>query len=261
MQELKTNEFYRAKPLYTNIRYGAVIPHSVFEGNNPGRVFVDRTEKPSVALVCLRRTHAYITGDSTIEEFSLPELLLQGPNYKELYLYSYPEIWQEKVGKMLRGTGYQIYRRAFTLSVSNFSAHLNWRNRVPQGFRINNVDRELVERISHEVSSGIKGYWGSIQNFLSRGLGYCMLHDDEIVSVCYTTRVGGGECDIQINTIEKFRNQGYAALTASAFIEECLSRRLKPVWECRTDNIPSNGLAEKLGFEAIGVFPVYRCDR
>ncbi|MGC9396922.1 MAG: GNAT family N-acetyltransferase, partial [Anaerolineae bacterium] len=45
---------------------------------------------------------------------------------------------------------------------------------------------------------------------------------NEIVSRCHTVTVGGGEAEINIETAEAYRRQGFATLAACAFIEQCL---------------------------------------
>ena len=64
-------------------------------------------------------------------------------------------------------------------------------------------------------------------------------------------------CEIDIHTKEKYRRRGLAHYAASAFIEECLARGLRPNWECWWDNEPSVSLAKKLGFEPISDHPVF----
>jgi hypothetical protein len=54
---------------------------------------------------------------------------------------------------------------------------------------------------------------------------------------------------VDIFTEEACRGRGLAAITACAFIEECLTRGLTPAWACWPYREGSYKLAKKLGFE------------
>ena len=57
--------------------------------------------------------------------------------------------------------------------------------------------------------------------------------------------------EIGIETKEPYRRKGYAALTAAAFVDDCLSKGLIPVWCCWDFREGSKELAEMLGFEIV----------
>jgi RimJ/RimL family protein N-acetyltransferase len=63
--------------------------------------------------------------------------------------------------------------------------------------------------------------------------------------------------EIDTHTEENNQRQGFAVLTASAFIEECLRRGKQPNWECFWGNEAATALAEKLGFQAEADYPIY----
>ena len=49
LQELKSNEFEKARSLFQGFDYSLSI-HAAIEGNNPGRIFVDDVYQPRTAL-------------------------------------------------------------------------------------------------------------------------------------------------------------------------------------------------------------------
>jgi predicted GNAT family acetyltransferase len=54
--------------------------------------------------------------------------------------------------------------------------------------------------------------------------------------------------DISIDTLERYRRQGYAARCVSYMVDEMRRRGKEPVWAAEDTNAPSMRLAAKLGF-------------
>jgi RimJ/RimL family protein N-acetyltransferase len=83
-----------------------------------------------------------------------------------------------------------------------------------------------------------------------------LIKNGEVVSDCISVWVENVGVEINcveigIGTKEPYRRNGYALLTASAFINDCLTQNLVPVWCCWDFREGSKELAEKLGFEII----------
>ena len=251
MHELKVDEFHLVKSIFKS------LPNSVVEGNRLGRIFVDDMKTPRVALVCYRRGLYYLAGDASNHQSnqSLYELLFRE---RPFYLYSFPEVWEEKLDIVLKDKATKHYRQSFDFNPEEFSSHRNWREKIPLGFRLERIDAELMERIANDIMPwSLTIFWNSISDFIKKGFGFCLLHDAQIASVCYSATVGKRECSIDIKTVEKFRRRGFAMLTASAFIEHCLGRGFLPTWECHTSNKESMATAKKLGFFEKAEFPIY----
>jgi GNAT superfamily N-acetyltransferase len=71
------------------------------------------------------------------------------------------------------------------------------------------------------------------------------------VSFCVASDQTEGLWDISIDTLERYRRQGYAARCVSYMVNEMRRRGKEPVWAAEETNAPSMRLAAKLGF-----FPV-----
>ena len=84
------------------------------------------------------------------------------------------------------------------------------------------------------------------------------LADGRPVSFCYAAARTEGLWDISINTLEGFRNQGYAARCVAFMVERMESRGLRPVWGAEEWNRASLGLAAKLGFVPVDSLLVFR---
>jgi hypothetical protein len=107
----------------------------------------------------------------------------------------------------------------------------------------------LLSRLTH--------FWGSVDAFLKTGLGYVLVDEEEIASVCCSGFVVGNIHAIDIETEQSHRRKGYAEAVARAFLAECIKKRLQPHWDCMAENTASSRLAEKLGFAQSYEYTLY----
>ena len=54
-----------------------------------------------------------------------------------------------------------------------------------------------------------------------------------------------------------YRLKGLGAPTAAAMVRYALSNGFEPSWGCNADNTGSKQIAQSLGFEIIGSYPMY----
>jgi RimJ/RimL family protein N-acetyltransferase len=255
MFELTAGEFARALPLFQDLPH--IPPRSTLLGNTPGRVFVDQTTNPQAALVWTRWGFAYLAGEPLDPSFTaalcdqiLPELLAH-PYGREQGLLLYPcsPAWESSLAPLLaQGRPSKLYRRAFTFNPARFSDHYGWLERLPSGFHIYRIDAQLLEHSKPQLQAEIESAWASTQDFLDRGFGFCLLHGQQIVSLCTSPFVAGRQVELCIRTDPHYRSKGFATATALAFIEHCLFNDLQPHWECPWDHVASCALAARLGF-------------
>jgi RimJ/RimL family protein N-acetyltransferase len=78
--------------------------------------------------------------------------------------------------------------------------------------------------------------------------GVRLMKDDVVLSECTAVFVGRGAAEIDIHTDENHRNLGLGAITASAFLDACHARGLRPNWSCWPEREVSIALAKNLGF-------------
>jgi RimJ/RimL family protein N-acetyltransferase len=255
--ELQPAEFSRVLPLMQSIRHG-VPPKAVIAGNCPGRIFADDAEHPAAAFVWTRFGYFYLVGDAGRVDFihALRDLLRDTliPDSVRLgergfILYPFEEAWGAQVRTLLEGRApFKIFRRTFDFHPDRFAALPDWRARIPDGFTLRRIDADLIAQVGG-VPFPVDVFWNSMEDFLARGFGFCLLRGSEVVSTCFAPFVVDGMAEVDIHTAEAYRGRGFAALTASAFVEHTLAGGLRPNWECFWDNTPSYRLAEKLGFE------------
>ncbi|HOT91665.1 MAG TPA: GNAT family N-acetyltransferase [Anaerolineae bacterium] len=246
--ELEKTAYEKACPLFQGMGYSQLFAEAIFEGNHAGRVFVDDPERPTAALLAPLCEFFFIVGQTENIAFNqamrvliLSELV---SSEGDMLLFPASEAWQSTLDKLFADYArLHVARKAFTFDPEVFVArHAGWRERIPSGYSIRQYDRALAE------GTELADFWGGLDNFLARGVGFAVMKGDEIVSRCHSVMVGGGEAEINIETADPYRRQGFARLAACAFIEQCLEQGLRPAWSCWDNNIPSQILAQQLGF-------------
>jgi len=137
----------------------------------------------------------------------------------------------------------------------------DWRGSIPRGFSIEQIDEgflcgsDLVNRDS--VLDEIRQMWPSIDRFAKFGFGFSVVTEGRVACWCTSEYVSKGKCGIGIETLQGYRGRGLATIAASAFVEHCVARRIKPYWECNAENVASRRVAEKIGFTEELDYPTY----
>ena len=155
----------------------------------------------------------------------------------------------KKISGLLEGHVVKLVRSIYCYKNLNKNMFYNFKSKVPKDFALKSMDEDLYNKYASEIDPSYSDIWGSSDQFLERGFGFCILHNGEFISACNTFYVGHGCAEIDIMTKSEHRGQGFATITCSAFIEHCLNYELIPTWDADLGNEPSNKLALKLGFE------------
>jgi RimJ/RimL family protein N-acetyltransferase len=249
MQELSSSEFDRVRPIFDRIENSRPIVYSVIEGNTPGRIFVDRPDPPATAVLRFSGGEIYIGGradDGRLNREIVDLLFTElAPPRPKLLVFSFSETWKRALDELLKGHGVlRVVREMFELSPELFRGkHAAWRSRLPEGFRLERMNRQLAL----QSDSGLDFLWGGIDNFIAKAFGYCVLKEDEVVSRCSPVALGDKRFETGVGTVEAYRRRGLATVACCAFIEHCLDEGLAPEWGCYY-NVASKSLALKLGF-------------
>lgn len=84
---------------------------------------------------------------------------------------------------------------------------------------------------------------------------YCVFIENEIVSATGSENMPNapkGLIQIGVDTLREHRRKGYASAACAAFIKDKTEQGKFPVWTCELNNLPSEMLAKKLGFQHLG---------
>lgn len=252
MIELNKEQFQNIAMLFPKKFSDKVI--SLFEEKNkfnkdePAcRVYVDKANNPIIALK-ISGNNIEVVGDAENNEYN--EVLLNFIKVNMLHEGSYTFIpptsaeWKQKLEKLFAGYVKERWiRHEFRLNKDIFSQHLDWRDKIPDGYIMYSYDCTCDEfLIKHNRKDN---WWSPEYNRFCKA----MMKGDEIVSECFSVFYEENVVMVGIETHEPYRRRGFAYLTASAFIEHCLLNNLEPQWGCWNFNIDSLALAKKLGFE------------
>ncbi|MTI47384.1 MAG: GNAT family N-acetyltransferase [Firmicutes bacterium] len=249
MFELHKNEYYRINEVFQDISHSHPIVYSVLEGNQPGKVFIDDIKNPRTALLYPTNSFFYIAGDEKNNEFlqEIKKLIFEDllvNNEDELVLFAFSKKWRDKLDELLGDKeSVKIERRDFDFIKTKFKEkRLDLDKGLPKGYKLIKINKEVANQI------GIIKSWGNIEGFMNKGIGYCIVKGDKVVSSCYSIYIGNKMAEINIHTNENHREKGLATAVVISFIEECLSRGIKPNWSCWPFKEASLKLAKKLGF-------------
>lgn len=265
--ELKENEYEKVRPLFQGLHLNLVIS-AVIEGNSQGRIWVDDVINPKTAFMWNKEHCYYLAGYENNDEFNLaleklitekitPEAIEH--DFLLFKLYYTSDSWENKIDVIFKNKfPVKMDRRFYTFKQLKIA---DWKDRIPSGFCMKRIDEKLLERTSlkniNKVTNEIKSSWNSVADFLRNGFGFCLLHGDGIVCWCTAEYVSGKKCGIGIETVEEYERQGFATLTASAFVDHCVSNSITPHWDSWNDNLGSIRVAEKVGFEKTLDYTVY----
>jgi RimJ/RimL family protein N-acetyltransferase len=118
---------------------------------------------------------------------------------------------------------------------------------LPPGYTLRRMDRGLLEH-SPKAEENLNRY-GSLENFLDRGIAVCILQGDEIVCEAYADMEIMGSREIGIRTQESHRKQRLATCACAQLIQLCEEAGSRTYWDCVRLNAGSVALAHKLGFQ------------
>jgi GNAT superfamily N-acetyltransferase len=90
------------------------------------------------------------------------------------------------------------------------------------------------------------GAFDSPEDFVERGIGFCMLKEDTIIGGAYSSLVCSDAIEVSIVVDPAHRRQGIASALATQLLLWCLEHHLAPHWDAANEE--SCNLAEKLGY-------------
>ena len=127
--------------------------------------------------------------------------------------------------------------------------HTGWQKHIPAGFALHRLNAQTA--LDADAMAAI---WGSVENFLAHGFGFCMLDESQsdahlaFAASVQTVFVGDHHAETGVETRAAYRRKGLATALCCAYIDHCLQNGIYPEWGCGDDNEPSERLAYKLGY-------------
>lgn len=260
MVELITSKFNMIIELLDNEKVHCTFAYSVIEGIQQGKIYVDDCVEPKSYLIICKSGKYLVGGYTNNLEFnnSLSKYLLNKENHNRYFdIYSSSKEWVIKLDEILGTNAAKLRRQVLQLNALKLPTYLNKCTILDTGFEIRKIDLSLFERYVKEVDSSYGNLWGSSENFLLNGFGFCILKNNEFVSVCNSYYTRDGFAEIDVITIKQFRNQGFAKAVCLQFINYCIENNIKPIWDCDDGNENSKKLAQKLGFKSLETYEMH----
>lgn len=258
MHELNAKNFPALTALLDGLHAGAEIMGAVLSGHTQGRIFVPQAGDVHAAFV-YDNGFCVLAGDGPDAQWAATCLdWLQAPAQQDFFiLYPGHAGWEPVLDQRQAPRVKKMQRVAFSFDHRRFAAQRT-EPPLPPGHRLVPLDAALLRRLADGGQYPFAaGMWASDAQFERDGVGYCVLHEEQVASLCYSVFVKGLRHDADICTFEGHRRQGLARATATAFIDGCLRRGLEPGWDCFRDNRASYELAQALGFGPVHEFAVY----
>lgn len=120
--------------------------------------------------------------------------------------------------------------------------------RVPRGCEIRGMDRGIFERCLWR--DDVAGIYESPFGFLEKGIGFCLMRGDAILSEGYADFCSMGTMELRTITNERYRGLGYSTITCAHVVRACEERGYKTLWNCARTNVASASVARKLGYRS-----------
>jgi RimJ/RimL family protein N-acetyltransferase len=230
----------------------ALVVDAVIAGNSPAQVWADDSAAPRAALVWDRTHSVYLVGavDRPHEWRNLFERQIM-PAIGGVLRAHVAGVDAETVF-----AGYPLQRRERVFYRGARPAIIDWRQPLPAGFRISEINDRFAElgtlHTIGDVIEEIESFWRSVADFHRSGFGFAAHDDETIVCWCTAEYVSDGRCGIGIETVAPYRGRGFATLTASAFVEHAVT----PHWDAWTSNLSSVAVAVKVGFDKVETYSI-----
>ncbi len=259
--ELNKSQFYRCNDIVKQSRN--IEGKAIIAGINPGRIFVDDLNTPETAMIWQGNLDGFIfIGDSRNDSFNKEinnyinkvikpqaealgmewfECISDNPNW---YLTFEDEIFSDR-----KLSSWDQY--VYSLTLHDFKSVK--KPEIDQQYIVQKISPDILNDKKLQnlgfLESKIKEFWDSQNDFFENGFGYCILHNNSIVSLCMTGFRYEEIHGIDIETVESHRGKNLAQCVAYSFVENYFVNGFTPYWDCMEVNYPSNAVAKRLGFK------------
>ncbi|EFI64484.1 hypothetical protein ACVWY7_002929 [Bacillus sp. TE9106W] len=161
--------------------------------------------------------------------------------------------WNKTIERIFQHRNLKSWnQRVYMLKEEDYEG--NHEPKIEQGYTVLKMSKTLYENQRDSLKnidflqSKILEFWSSPDCFFNEGIGYCIVYDDLIVSVCFSGFVFENIHCIDIETIEGHQERKLAQKIAHSFVKECLENNIIPYWDCMELNKPSVAVVENVGF-------------
>ncbi|GLC89161.1 GNAT family N-acetyltransferase [Lysinibacillus piscis] len=261
ISELQQSDFHKCLRILNE--EGQLEAKAIIAGVNPGRVFVDDTSIPKSGLIWLGNNDGFIfIGDENNEHFNkeinafIDNVIT--PEAKKIGLQWFEGVgnhqrWNSQIESLFEHRKLGSWpQKVYMLHKEDYKPERELV--LEQGYVVQKMDKALYENKNGLIKNieflhaKITEFWLSPEHFFNEGIGYCIIFNNEIVSVCFSGFVVDNIHCIDIETLEAHQGKKLAQLIAHHFVQDCLEHNRIPYWDCMEGNKPSVAVAENVGF-------------
>ncbi|MFX1515715.1 MAG: GNAT family N-acetyltransferase, partial [Promethearchaeota archaeon] len=219
-----------------------------------GKLWINQDDNPLTALFTLPGIN-FLAGIPDPQ--NIDDLLTKIPPKENIFI-PFPSVEWTRVLKSFFGKKLGSFNR-FALSASSLKLEKirTHKKNLPDGFCLLEVDATILNEIKDSIGFYIHLFFGEPEFFMVSGRGFCIKHDNTVISIASSLVPFTTSLEIQVDTIDspKYRRKGYATRVAVEIIENCLENNIEPHWDA--DSKISRDFAVKLGYSNPQPYPCY----
>jgi len=216
---------------------------AVLDGQSAGQVWFDTLPSPTFGVVREAAFGSLYFG-GTPDAATIHAMIASLKSQGDVLIGLWPEddLWRmlppnpDYVGSVL-----EFNSRIADDSLSVLSEPL------PEGCQLRHLSSDLLKdgMMAHYCTS----VFGSVEKAPERGIGLCLMRDEEVLSEGFAGPSANGLIEIGVATKAQHRRCGNATLVCAHLIKQCEDLGWSTYWNCDTENPASLALARKLGYQ------------
>ncbi len=258
MIQLKIKDYSKVINPILKIEINSLFARAVINQKVKGQIYVDNAENPQTFYVIHPYGMSLLFGKSDNNEFNNQfrsyVFNSSGKRIKDEWMQAYPNEWGSTIKKLFGETEpiVEYHKRThFKFNKDKF-----YQNK--QIFQNDSeVDKIQIRETSSADFNEMRGtvipsmFWNNSEDFITHSIGYSLFHENKLAAIAFGAYIEKNTLELGIETCEQYRGKHFAYKVCCALIDYCLENNYCPVWACRSGNVGSYQLAQKLGFEAI----------
>jgi GNAT superfamily N-acetyltransferase len=228
-------------PIFKNMKDTMIL--SYLQGHM-GAAWVDDIENPTVAQI-LVGVFVFYAGDPNAK--AAEELLLNIP--ENILAIVNTDEWKNRIEIVHKGRIEKFQRYAFKKNYEYLKRDMmeEFLLKLSEDYELRKIDKSIALETSFQnLSEDFTSQYESIDDYINKGVGYCILHNGQVVCGASSYSVYNDGIEIEIDTHPDYRRKGLATVASAALILDCLDKGKYPNWDAA--NLNSVSLAEKLGY-------------
>jgi len=273
---LERDKYHKLIEPLSRVTINNLFARSVVENYVTGKVYVDNLNKPSTFYVVHPYGISLLFGKYDNVDFnnSLKDYALNTYKIRDKYewMQASPSNWDIVLNELFKDCMIKSSDNTNDKEKNKIelNTRVNFKFNIAKyfDFKKENSRADLkIIRTDKQIFMDMKGsvipllFWDSAEDFSDKGVGFSLFHNNELATTAYSAFILDDKLEIGIETIEKFRGKGFAQYACSMLIDYCFDNKYEPIWSCKLENIGSNKLAQKLGFEPTLKIPFYRLNK